>query len=186
VDEHYLSFAVDTAQTLGGRFWNPESEGAEDAETIVDPYDFGRSALQPLAAELSPAILRIGGTAADTVYYDLSDDPVAEPPEPYGLLLTAEHWDGFADFALDHDFLDDAPHLVGLDLPGPVDTYVLTAESLDSREISLNGTLLTLDADGVPPSLAALAERRRLPQVELPGRSMAFVLAPEADVEACR
>jgi len=118
VDERYLSFAVDSAQAFGGRFWNPHSDDATEAEIEVDPYDFERSQLRGLAAELSPAILRIGGTAADTVYYDLSDAPVAEPPAPYELLLTRAEWDGFADFATD----------LGLDLfftlnvgPGPRD-----------------------------------------------------------------
>ena len=118
VDERYLSFAVDTAQVLGGRFWNPDSEDATEPEVIVDPYDFDRERLRMLAGELSPAILRVGGTAADTVFYDLSETPVDEPPEPYELLLTRGEWQGFAGFASD----------LGLDLfftlnvgPGPRD-----------------------------------------------------------------
>jgi len=118
VDERFLSFAVDSAQAFGGRFWNPDSEDATEAEVVVEPYDFGRAWLDELAEELAPAILRIGGTSADTVYYDLSAAPVAEPPEPYELLMTRAEWNGFADFASE----------VGLDLfftlnvgPGPRD-----------------------------------------------------------------
>ncbi len=118
VDPRFLSFAVDTAQVLGGRFWNPDSEDASEPEVWVDPYDFERERLRMLAAELAPGILRVGGTAADTVYYDLSEDPVDEPPEGYELLLTRDEWEGFAGFAGD----------LGLDLfftlnvgPGPRD-----------------------------------------------------------------
>lgn len=103
LDERYLSFAVDTAQVLGGRFWNPDSEDATETEVVVDPYDFDRERLRMLAAELSPAILRVGGTAADTVFYDLSESPVDDPPEPFELLLTREEWGGFAGFAEDLD-----------------------------------------------------------------------------------
>ncbi len=103
VNERYLSFAVDTAQVLGGEFWNPASAGADDAEVVAAPYDFDRPRIATLAAGLSPAVLRVGGTAADLAYYDLSDDPVAEAPEPYELLLTRSEWDAFADFAQQND-----------------------------------------------------------------------------------
>ncbi len=104
VDERYLSFAVDTAQALGGRFWNPDPETAADLpEVEVDPYDFDRPELRALAAELGPAMLRIGGTAADTVHYDLSETPGTEAPEPYRLLLTRDDWARWADFAADLD-----------------------------------------------------------------------------------
>jgi len=91
VDERYLSFAVDSAQVFGGRFWNPTADPSAP-EVVVDPYDFERERIRTLAAGLAPAMLRVGGTSADHVHVDLSESPVAEPPEPYQLLCTAEDW----------------------------------------------------------------------------------------------
>ena len=118
VSERYLSFAIDTAQVAGGVFWNPDDE-ADEEEIAVEPFDFTSPQLRALAAELAPATLRIGGTAADFAYYDLdgSTDGTT-PPGDYGLVLTAAQWDGVVDFAEE----------VGLDIlftlnagPGPRD-----------------------------------------------------------------
>jgi heparanase len=97
VDERYLSFAVDSAQVFGGRFWNP-TPGAADAEVDVVPYDFERERIRTLAAGLAPAMLRVGGTSADHVHVDLTDSPADTPPDPYQLQLTADDWDRITDF----------------------------------------------------------------------------------------
>ncbi len=65
----YLSFALDSGQAAGAHFWNPDSE-AEETEINYLPYDFNRPLLHTLAAELAPAILRVGGTEADRLYYE--------------------------------------------------------------------------------------------------------------------
>jgi hypothetical protein len=100
IDERFLSVAVDTAQVVGATFWNPEAglEGAGGSYP-VPPYDFARPRLRRLAVELAPAYLRIGGTTADKVYYDLGAEPVVNPPAPYRAVLTSKQWDGVADFA---------------------------------------------------------------------------------------
>ena len=98
VDERYLSLAVDTAQVLGGVFWNPETGPDEPAEVPVDPFDFDSPRVRSLAAALAPSVLRIGGTAADFAYYDLSDDPLDAPPEPYTILMTRERWNEVVEF----------------------------------------------------------------------------------------
>ncbi len=100
VSERFLSFAVDSAQALGGVFWDPAGSGEE---VPVPVYDFGRQRLRRLTSELAPAILRIGGTAADYAYYDVSETPVSAPPAPYRLLLTRPIWEGIASFAQDLD-----------------------------------------------------------------------------------
>ncbi|MFN7956552.1 MAG: hypothetical protein U0610_32900 [bacterium] len=100
VSERFLSFAVDTAEALGGVFWDPAGSGEE---VPVPVYDFGRPRLRRLVSELSPAMLRIGGTAADYVFYDLGAVPVASPPPPYRLVLTRTIWEGIASFARDLD-----------------------------------------------------------------------------------
>jgi len=104
VDERFLSVAVDSAQVVGGVFWSPDGSVEIEGETRVEPYDFGRERLRRMAAGLAPAYLRIGGTAADRVYYDLSDEPVEQAPEPYENVMTRQMFDGIASFANDLDY----------------------------------------------------------------------------------
>jgi len=99
VDPRFLSFAVDSSQIAGTEFWNEDPlTSEEEPEVPVDPYDFTRPRLANLTAPLAPAYLRIGGTHADYLFYDLSDAPVTEPPEPYEGVLNRGMWDPMADF----------------------------------------------------------------------------------------
>ena len=97
VDPRYLSFAVDTAQLVGGVFWNPDGEGTAP----VPPYDFDNAKLRRMAQELAPAYLRLGGTDADLTYYDLSDSPVTEAPPGFSWVLDRQQWDSANAFAAD-------------------------------------------------------------------------------------
>jgi heparanase 1 len=99
VDERYLSVAVDTAHVVGGRFWSEDGSVELAGQERVPEYDFSRPRLRALAAELAPAYLRIGGTDADRVFYDMSAEPVAETPEGFDFVLTAAQLDGIFDFA---------------------------------------------------------------------------------------
>jgi heparanase 1 len=105
IDARYLSVAVDTAQVVGATFWSPDA-GPEvpGGSHPVAPYDFARPRLRRLAQELAPAYLRIGGTTADKVFYDLSATPVAAPPIPYRAVLTRAQWDGLNAFATALDY----------------------------------------------------------------------------------
>lgn len=94
VDERFVSFAVDTSQAVGGNFWAPNG-----FTEPVPPYDFSRKQLRTLAGALSPAILRIGGSEADMVFYDLSDTPRADAPSPYKFVFTRKMADDICDFA---------------------------------------------------------------------------------------
>lgn len=100
VSERFLSIAVDSAQVVGGHFWSPtgEVQGGGGAAR-VDPYDFSRPRLRRMAAELAPAYLRIGGSEADKVFYDLDGDPTDPLPDGYSERLTTQQWDGITDFA---------------------------------------------------------------------------------------
>lgn len=100
ISERFLSFSIDTAQALGGVFWDPAGSGKE---VPVEVYEFGRPRLRRLAGEFSPALLRVGGTAADYVLYDLGEAPVAVPPAPFKLVMTRSIWEGIASFARDLD-----------------------------------------------------------------------------------
>ena len=48
-------------------------------------YGTNRSmyACQNAIQAISPAILRIGGTTGDKIYYDMSNQPQDPPPSPY-------------------------------------------------------------------------------------------------------
>jgi heparanase 1 len=105
IDARFLSVAVDSAQVVGATFWNPDAGPELPGGTHpVAPYDFARPRLRRLARELAPSYLRIGGTTADTVYYDMSAAPVATPPAPYRAVLTRAQWDSVNAFAMALDY----------------------------------------------------------------------------------
>ncbi len=103
VPERYLSFAVDSSQVCGTGFWNEGEDWEEVPEVPIEPYDFGRERLANLTAELAPAWLRVGGTHADHVLYDMSGEADPEVVDPYEGAFTAPMWDGVGAFALDLD-----------------------------------------------------------------------------------
>jgi heparanase 1 len=100
VDERFLSFAVDTAEVVGGEFWAPPGGGHGLLETrAVDAYDFDRPALRRLAGALAPAYLRIGGTDADRTVYRLDDGAPGAPTAGARWVLTRRRWDAVNEFA---------------------------------------------------------------------------------------
>jgi heparanase 1 len=120
VDPRFLSFAIDTSQVVGGYWWQPDATrtGSVGAER-VDPFDFADPTLRALAAPLAPALLRVGGSEADRVYYHLADDAAPDPlPEGYEFAFTREMYDGL------HAFTDAVGYDVFFTLnsgPGPRD-----------------------------------------------------------------
>lgn len=107
VDERFLSVGLDQAQLLGGRFWDPDGEPdpaqVRGGSSTVDPYDLDRPRLSTLLGALAPAYLRVGGTASEEVWYDLTGDG-AEPPEGYELVLDRERWSQINAFATEVGF----------------------------------------------------------------------------------
>lgn len=91
----FLSFALDTAQLVGGKWWHPEARRAEFGSGIwqTPVFDFDRPLLVALTRALAPAYLRLGGSEADKVYYAL-DLPERQGALPSGFAsrLTAEQW----------------------------------------------------------------------------------------------
>ncbi len=96
----YLSFALDVSQLVGGKWWDPRAEAAEwGSGTVHAPvFDFDRPRLDRLVQGLVPACLRIGGSEADKVYYDLSDS-AAGIPRGYQSVLRRNQWDAAHAFA---------------------------------------------------------------------------------------
>ena len=101
VSERFVSFAVDSAQLVGALFWSPDAVPQAQGISPVTPYDFSHDKLRKLTRALAPAYLRIGGTDADKLYYDLSRTPVANPPAGYDYVMTADQWDRVNSFAHD-------------------------------------------------------------------------------------
>ncbi|MFZ1866589.1 MAG: hypothetical protein WAU39_20380 [Polyangiales bacterium] len=80
----------------------------------------------------------------------------------------------------------DPEHSVRLEidgLGGSKDLYLLTADSLDSAELMLNGVVL-VDDDGALPDLSPDSIGNR--PADLPPRSIAFVVFPDAGAVACQ
>ena len=103
VAPEYLSFSIDTSQVVGGKWWNPSADVKETGSGSVPApvFDFDRPKLDLLASALAPAYLRIGGSEADKVYYDLDagdGDPISSP-DGYESTLTRHRWDRVAAFA---------------------------------------------------------------------------------------
>lgn len=89
LDERFVSFSIDTAKIVGGVWW--DAEETKDFGLLLDD-----PALMAYASNLGPAYLRIGGTAADEVYYSLDG---SKKPFDYRYELTKESWDGINYFA---------------------------------------------------------------------------------------
>ncbi|MBI9086055.1 MAG: hypothetical protein JEZ11_20820 [Desulfobacterales bacterium] len=69
----YLSFALDSSQLVGGKWWNPKADTVEvGSGTVHSPvFDFNRPRIDLLASALAPAYLRIGGSESDKIFYDM-------------------------------------------------------------------------------------------------------------------
>lgn len=101
VDDEYLSVAIDSSQLVGGKWWNPDASGAEggSGSTNAPVFDFNRPQLNVLAAALAPAYLRIGGSEADKIYYDMDHAAPASTPAGYESSLGTAQWDAANAFA---------------------------------------------------------------------------------------
>jgi heparanase 1 len=101
IDDRFLSVAIDTSQILGGRWWSRGARRVEigRGDDHRTPFDLSRPRLRALAAALAPAYLRVGGTEADFVYYDMKGDGSPPAPAPYELVLSRDRWDAVNDFA---------------------------------------------------------------------------------------
>ena len=103
IERRYLSFAIDTSAVVGGKWWDPKADGTEmGSGTVHAPiFDFDRPRLDVLTRALAPAFLRIGGSEADKVYYDMKATGERPPAPPPGFesVLTGRMWDSVNAFA---------------------------------------------------------------------------------------
>lgn len=100
ISDKFLSFTIDTSLAVGGYWWS-KSGKIEDGKgtSEVAPLDFLDNKLIKYTKNLSPAYLRIGGTEADVIYYDMSHfSNLKKPPKPYEHILLKKQWDNINKF----------------------------------------------------------------------------------------
>lgn len=97
VADEYISFAIDSSQIVGGKWWNPKADKVEIGSGThdADLFQWNNKKLNILTKEMSPAYLRLGGSEADKIYYDMTEKnkTSAKIPENYHSVLTPYMWD---------------------------------------------------------------------------------------------
>lgn len=87
-DRRFLSVALDTAQIVGSYFWDREGEMVGGrGKNKVPQLDLTDPELIRKARQLAPAYLRIGGSEADAVYYNIDGN---KRPEGYDSEFTTD------------------------------------------------------------------------------------------------
>jgi len=103
VSQEYISFAIDSSQVVGGKWWNTAASGAETGSgTVLAPvFNFNQPRLDTMVQALAPAYLRIGGSEADKIFYAMQDTSDFQPNAPAGYksVMTAKQWDDVNAFA---------------------------------------------------------------------------------------
>jgi heparanase 1 len=77
------------------------SVALDTQDVVAEHLDLTQPRLRQLGAALAPGILRVGGTKADVVHVDLSDQPVTTAPAPDKLVLDRATWNGVCALAQD-------------------------------------------------------------------------------------
>jgi hypothetical protein len=102
IDERFQSYNIEMVEVTGGPFWKPYGTSGEgDRPGLVSerkPKDLGNARLRSLAAALSPAFMRVSGTAANTTCFAESEDASAAPAECKNI-LTRRRWQSVVAFS---------------------------------------------------------------------------------------
>ena len=99
VDERYLSFALDTAQLVGGKWWDKSAKPTTGrGQANVPPFDFENPRLIKLTRALAPAFFRVGGSEADLVAYQFPGNEPKSGRRGFESTLTAKRWDALNEF----------------------------------------------------------------------------------------
>ncbi|WP_298253742.1 hypothetical protein [Bradyrhizobium sp.] len=119
IDERFQSFNIEMVEVTGGPFWRPYA--AADSVTKPDeaarsatprktnekfdlvsnrsPIDLASPLLRKFASALSPAYLRVSGTAANSTFFAGSDSTLSRAPAGYKGVLTRRRWRDVIDFS---------------------------------------------------------------------------------------
>src|SRR5579863_1692153 len=113
IDRRFQSFNVEMVEVTGGPFWKPYADDSAKPQDKArstaparanlfsnrSPIDLTSRLLRKFAAALSPAYLRVSGTAANTTFFAGSDGARSKPPAGYKTVLTRDQWNGVIDFS---------------------------------------------------------------------------------------
>jgi hypothetical protein len=117
VDPRFVSYNVEMAEIVGGRFWAPypragETTGPEntlpsgglDLQASLfrqrPPANLANPRLVNLAKALGPAYMRVSGSWANAIFFQDDDGPkLAPPPKGFQNVLTGQEWAGVVSFA---------------------------------------------------------------------------------------
>ena len=98
ISSDFLSFGLDTAQIVGSYWWDKSSfmkKGRGGKK--VKPLNLKNKKLIEYAKALSPAYLRIGGSEADALFYQVANAP-KKTPSSFDSTLTEKKWQEIEDF----------------------------------------------------------------------------------------
>jgi hypothetical protein len=102
VAERFQSYNIEMVEVTGGPFWKPYAAQISAPGLLFSerkPKDLGNARLRRLAAALSPALVRISGTSANTTYFADSNDAPLTTPAGFKAALTRRQWQGVVDFS---------------------------------------------------------------------------------------
>ena len=115
IDERFQSFNIEMVEVTGGPFWKPypaasgvarphqaaQSAAPETTDLFSNrsPIDLKSPLLRRLASALSPAYLRVSGTAANSTFFAGSDSSPPQAPPGYKGVLTSRRWRDVIDFS---------------------------------------------------------------------------------------
>lgn len=97
VGEHYLSFNIEMAEVTGGDFWAPYGDPLRRRLAPRPPLDLADARLARLAKALSPSLIRVSGTWANSTYVPaLGEQAPLAPPPGFGQVLGRDRWNQLA------------------------------------------------------------------------------------------
>ncbi|HET7885856.1 MAG TPA: hypothetical protein VFL62_06500 [Bradyrhizobium sp.] len=107
VDARFQSFNIEMVGVTGGPFWKPYALETQRSAPVGNdtlfsqrpPIDLTNKSLRKRAAALSPSLMRVSGTWANTTFFAGSDDTLMRPPAGYRSVLTAHRWREVIDFS---------------------------------------------------------------------------------------
>lgn len=105
IDTRFLSVTLDYALLLGAPWWEGTRRTARSFGNLPAPLvDLADFRLRRYAQALAPAYLRLGGSEADRIRYEMNGAaPAGVRTADYRSVLTAERWDELCRFAAESD-----------------------------------------------------------------------------------
>jgi heparanase 1 len=92
-DEQYLSFNIEMAEVTGGEFWASYDDPVKRRLAPRAALDLNNPRLIRFARALSPAMVRVSGTWANSTHVPaLNENALNHPPNGFRQVLTQPRW----------------------------------------------------------------------------------------------